>query len=260
MAYNNEQKDTRPNAPFDLHSLTKWAPSTAQGKSAMFKVDVDLAGKVTLMVLTGDPADKERSKDGHMIKIKLGPEDFEKFVINFGDALRAKGECKYFLVEQVKFQWDKNAGKRVPLETPRDGIKLVFGKDSAGIMFISLVQYKKTEIEFGFLVERPEFLWKHSDGTPYSNAENSVLGARAYHKLLTELNLRIEASRIRQHQTPDAYKPPYVPGPPGGGAGGGSGGGGYNKGGNGGGGGYGGGGQTQKAAPDFSEMDDEIPY
>ena len=64
MAYGNHEKDNRPKAPFDLFALTKWAPSTAQGKQAMLMVDSDIGGTVIFTVRTGDPADKERMKDG----------------------------------------------------------------------------------------------------------------------------------------------------------------------------------------------------
>lgn len=262
MAYNNQQeKDKRPKAPFDLFQLTKWAPSpTAPGKNAMFMVNVGLDGSVTFTVRTGDPADKERMKDGDNIRMTLKFEDFEKFVLQFGEAIRSKGECKFALVEQVKFRWDKDQGKRVALDQPRDGMKLFFGKDAEGIFFISLIQYKKTEIEFGFINEKPEFIFKHGDGTPFSRAENSLLGARDYHKLLSELHLRVLNSEIRMAQIPDKFQPPYVPQ----GQGGGNGGGGQRQGGGGGGysggnGGNGGGG-NKPAAGGFNDMDDDIPY
>jgi uncharacterized membrane protein YgcG len=266
MAYNQQEKDNRPRAPFDLFSLTRWAKSTAQGKSASFNLDVDLAGRVSLMVRTGDPADKERMRDGDNIRIKLNLEDYEKWVIQFGEAIRHKGECKFVLVEQVRFSWDNNLKKRVPLEAPRDGIKLFFGKDSNGVFYMSLIQFKKTEIEFGFINERPEFIFKHGDGNAFTDAENSLIGARAYHKLLLELHQRITQSRLLQNAKPDDYKPPYVPAQ---GQGGGQGGGQSNNGGNrsggnsGGGNGGGqsnGGGGTAKASPEFSDMDDDIPY
>jgi hypothetical protein len=262
MAYNNNQeKDTRPKAPFDLFSLTKWAPSpTNPSKNAMLSLDVALDGTVSFVVRTGDPADKERMKDGDIIKIRVRFEKYEQFVLQFGDMLRQKGPCKYFLVEQVRFRWDKDAGKRVAMDEPRDGIKLAYGKDDNGVVFMALTQYKKTDIEFGFIEAKPEFIFKHGDGAPFSPAENSMIGARAYHKLLTELHTRVLNSAIRQQQIPDQFKPPYVA-PQGGGNGGGGYGG--NRGGNGGGGGgysnnSGGSRPAPQAAP--SMEDDDVPY
>lgn len=269
MAYNNNQeKDKRPKAPFDLFALTKWAPSpTAPGKNAMFMVDAALDGTVSFTVRTGDPADKERMKDGDVIRIRLKLDEFERFVIQFGDAIRSKGPCKYFLVEQVRFRWDKDAGKRVPLDEPRDGIKLAYGKDDEGVFFIALTQYKKTDIEFGFINERPEFAFKHNDGGFFSRAENSVIGARSYHKLLNELHSRITTSRILQNARPDDYQPPYVPQQQGGGQGGGNRGGNgggnngsYNRGNGGGNNSNSNGGGSSKPAPEFSDLDDDIPY
>lgn len=256
MAYNDQNQDKRPKSPFDLFQLTKWAPSpTAPGKRAMFSVDVGLDGSVTFTMRTGDPADKDRMKDGDNVRMKLRFEDFEKLVLQFGDAIRSKGECKYAFTEQVRFRWNNEAKRREPLETPRDGIKLFFGKDSAGLFFISLIQYKKTEIEFGFLNDRPDFIFKHGDGTPFSDAENSLLGARSYHKLLTELHNRVLNSAIRQAQIPDQFKPPYQS--PNAGGGNGGQGGGQRSGGQGGGNNSGGG---NKPAPSFDDMDDDIPY
>jgi hypothetical protein len=262
MAYNNQEKDNRPAAPFDLFVMTLWAPSTAPGKRAMFKVEVDAAGRVTFMVRTGDPADKEKAKDGDVIRMKLNFWDFEKVVNLFGDVVRAKGEMKVAVVEQQFFRFNKETKQRERVDTPRDGNKLFFVKDSEGKIAVSLVQYNRPQIEFGFLAERPEFVFAHADGTKFSDAEMSQSGARAYHKLLGELQSRIQSSLIRQHQVPDQYKPPYVPQQQGGGGngyqnqnrGGGQGGGsGYNN----------GGGQArpqQAAVVAVDDMDDDIPY
>jgi uncharacterized membrane protein YgcG len=261
MAYNNQEKDTRPAAPFDLFVMTLWAPSTAPGKRAMFKIDVDAAGRVTFMVRTGDPADKEKAKDGDVIRMKMNYWDFEKVVHLFGDVVRAKGEMKVAVVEQQFFRFNKDTKQRERIDTPRDGNKLFFVKDSEGKIAISLVQYNRPQIEFGFLAERPEFVFAHADGSKFSDAEMSQSAARSYHKLLSELHQRIQTSMIRQHQVPDQYKPPFVPQQQGGNGGGNGGyqnrggnGGGYNNGGN-----SGGGAQRQQAAV-VVEEDDDIPY
>jgi uncharacterized membrane protein YgcG len=261
MAYNNQEKDNRPAAPFDLFVLTLWAPSTAPGKRAMLKLDVDAAGKVTWMVRTGDPADKEKAKDGDVIRMKMNIWDFEKTVNLFGDVVRSKGEMKVAAVEQVYFRFNKETKQRERVDTPRDGAQLFFVKDSEGKIAVSLVQYNRPKIEFGFLPDRPEFRFAHADGSKFSEAEESQSNARAYHKLLQELQLRVAASQIRQYQVPDQYKPPYVPPQQGGGNGG------YNKGGNGGGygnsnGGGSSGGQRPPAAAVIGEddLDDDIPY
>lgn len=259
MAYNNQERDNRPAAPFDLFVLTLWAPSTAPGKRAMLKLDVDAAGKVTWMVRTGDPADKDKAKDGDVIRMKMNLWDFEKVVNLFGDVIRSKEPRKECAVEQVYFRFNKETKQRERVDTPRDGNQLFFVKDSEGKIAVSLVQYNRPKIEFGFLPDRPELRFAHGEGTKWSDAEESQSNARAYHKLLTELQLRIAASQIRQYQVPDQYKPPYVPPQQNGGNGG------YNKGGNSGynnGGSSGGGGSRQPAPAVAGEddMDDDIPY
>lgn len=262
MAYNNQEKDNRPKAPFDLFALTLWAPSTAPGKSAMFLVDVDVGFRVTLTVRTGDPADKEKGKDGDVIRMKMELRDFEKVVNLFGDVIRSKGEMKVAAVEQVYFRWNKEQGKRERIEQPRDGNQLFFVKDSEGKIALSLVQYNRPKIEFSFLSTKPALVFKHGDGSPYSDAEMSQSEARAYHKILSELFSRVSASQIRQHQIPDQYKPPYVPQQAAG-----NGGGGYNKGNNNGGGQQqrpansgGNEGSSKAAVTAFDDMDDDIPY
>lgn len=268
MAYGNQERDNRPNAPFDLFQLTLWAPSpTAPGKSAMFGFDVGIDGKVTARVRTGDPADKEKSKDGDVIRLTFGKlTDFEQFVQVFGDVVRSKEPRKECAVEQVWFRFNKETKQRERMDSPRDGVKLFVDKDRDGRVSLSLVQYNRTNIEFGFLPQRPEIVFAHGNGDKWTEGEQSQSAARAYHKILGELHQRVDGSRIRQHQVPDLYKPPFVPQKPGGNGGQGGGGGqngysGYNKGGSNGGGG-GGNSNYQKPAPVQVEvdMDDDVPY
>jgi hypothetical protein len=262
MAY--DKQDKRPAAPFDLFELTLWAPSTAQGKFAMFLVDVGIDGKVTFTVRTGDPADKEKQKDGDVIRFRMKLMDYEKFTNVFGDVVRSKGPMKECAVEQVYYKFDKASQQRVRMDQPRDGNKLFINKDADGVVSVSLVQYNRTNIEFGFLARNPEIVFAHGDGNKWSDGEMSQSGARAYHKVMTELFDRVNTSLIRQQQVPDLYKPPYVPAAPsgnGGGYGNKSGGGNasYNPPRNNGGGGNGG---ASRPAPIQAEddMEDDIPY
>jgi hypothetical protein len=263
MAYNNQEKDKRPKAPFDLFALTLWAPSTAQGKSAMFMMDVSLDGKVNFTVRTGDPADKEKQKDGDVIRMRMNLVDYEKVVNVFGDVIRSKGPMKVAAVALDYYRWDKESKQRVRMDAPRDGNKLFINKDADGTVSLSLVQYNRTNIEFGFIPRNPELVFAHSDGNKWTDGEMSLSGARAYHKVMAELHSRVAASTIRQHQIPDQFQPPYVaPQAAGGGQGGGY------KSGNGGGGGGGynkpqqsnnGGGQRAVVVAE-DDMDDDIPY
>lgn len=64
------------------------------------------------------------------------------------------------------------------------------GKDTEGVVFVSVVSKKPgwPVIKFPFgLSDRRFTKIYHSDGTEYSKAEISVLAAKAYYKLLTEL-------------------------------------------------------------------------
>lgn len=263
MAYDNKQEqDKRPKAPFDLFKLTLWAPSpTAPGKNASFNVDVGIDGIVTLRVRTGDPADKEKAKDGDQIVMRMQPKQFNEWVILFDEVLRGKGENRKQIVEQVWYRWDKDAGKRVKMDAPRDGTKLSFGKDADGKVFVALTAYKRTDIEFGYFdPSRAEFWYVHGDGNRFTEGEMSQSAARGYLAEMRDLQNRISNSRIIQHLTPDLFQPPYVPKPPQGGYGGGNG----NNNNRGGGGGYGGGGGQSKpaAAPasGFEDDDTDIPY
>lgn len=260
MAYNNQEKDTRPRAPFDLFDLTLWAPSTAQGKSASFNLDVDVANRVSFIVRTGDPADKEKSKDGDVIRMKVKLAKFKEFIALFGQVVRSKGEIKYAMVEQVYFRFNKETKQRERMDKPRDGNELFFGKDRDGVIFISLVAYNKTKIEFRFVPDRKDFVFKHADGNVFTAAEDSASAAGAYHALCQELIDRVDQSRLVHKASPDLYKPPYVPQQGGHGGGGNS----YNKGGSGGsnsGGGSSNSSGNRVAANDADDMmDDDIPY
>ena len=259
MAYDNKDKDTRPKSPFDLYALTLWTPNPeTQGKNASFSIDVDLKGMVSFRVRTGNPADKEKgtpNNPGDVIQMRLPIAEFEQFQLMFGDMLRNKGEIKYALTEQNWFRFNKETKQRERMDKPKDATELFFGKDSEGIVYVSMVSWNKPKFTFNFVNDRPQFLFKHGNGAYFTPGENSTIQARGYHKLLSELHMRVSDALQRMHVVPDLYQPPYVPKPPQGG---------YNKGGNGGGGGggsYGGGGQSSapKPQPVFDD-DDDVPY
>ncbi len=95
------------------------------------------------------------------------------------------------------------------------------GKDAEGVVFLSVISKKPgwPVIKFAFGLSDQRFTKiYHSDGTQYSKAELSVLGARTYYKLLTELVPNI----LDTHFYEAPPNPKYAKG-------GGGNGGGYNK-------------------------------
>lgn len=269
MANNQQQdKDKRPRAYFDTYALTLWGqPVNSGAKSPQFSINVGDDGRVNITVRTGNPDDKDKSSkgDGDVIRISFNRMRFNTFVDKFGEVVRSKTPLTYHLAEQVQFRWDKEKRERVRMETPRDGITLHFGKGDDGIIRMTLEQYNRSKIEFDFVPQRTDFLFKHGDGTNFTDAEMAGLAQRAYLKELDKLQDSYVASRIWMKAEPELYQPPYKPD--------------FNKGGNGGGNkgsysnnnGGGNGGYSNNSAPapkpqaepagaddDFS--DDDVPY
>ena len=176
------------------------------------------------------------------------------------DAIAAPGEYKAQL-ENSNHSYA--GGQRSQDITPQNSVWV--GKDANGQVYISVVsvnpKFPKIKFLFGPSDSR-YFKLRHADGTEYTRAEISVLGARAWVMLLKVALPYLSAL----HYEP-APKPTGGFGNKGGGGGGygGNRGGGGGYGGNrGGGGGYGGGQQNREApakpAAGFDEAGDDIPF
>lgn len=262
MAGNYQQQEKKkPRAPFDLFSLTLWTPNPApqaNGKNASLNWGVNLKGDITVSCRSGNPADKEKTKqgDGDVIRATFPLAQFEIFLGFFNEAIRAKGEYKKFI--------DSNGwyglvdGQRKVLDKPRTDSTLTIGKDSEGKMFIALTKYKRDNFEFSFTPDRPAFYFRHANGDLFTAAEESVAYASGFQKTLSELYHIVRESDVVHSIYAKDYEERFDPkkafGAAGGGGGGNSYGGGQNRGGSG-----GGGGQARPAAA-ATDDDDDIPY
>lgn len=138
-------------------------------------------------------------------------------------------------------------GKRS--EKPVVTSKICIGKNEEGVVWISVVAKDSPKIQFPFTVS--DFhQFQHADGTPYTKAENSVVAARGYMRLLQLLMTQVAV---------DTYVEPAPQGNKGGG-------GGYNRGGgnNGGGGNWdrsgNGGNSGGGGRKDSFDGDEDIPF
>jgi hypothetical protein len=271
---NGADQDKRPKAPIDWSKLSLSAPvPNVQGASSSLTWDV-VGSNVRATLWTNDPQDKEN--DGGRITSSMPMPVFFGFLANLDNAIKARGEYKT-VIEGLN--WFGYGGKRQ--ETPRVESSMIVGKDADGVMYILLTAPKRPNIVFHFEPRGQTHGFRNSAGELQSRAETSMMFARAYYTMLSQIMQLDMISQLLKLAEPDKYKPTPVPKwqqGKGGNAGGG-GGGSYNRGGNGGGGsGYGGGnsngggggyGQSSgggapqqrsqvAAAPDVGE--DDIPY
>lgn len=136
-------------------------------------------------------------------------------------------------------------GKRS--EKPVVVSELHCGKDSDGVVWMGLVAKDSPKIRFPFAVsDFHQFM--HADGTPYSKAENSVVAARGYMKLLQLLMTQVAVDTYVEPPPRDQQQ-----------RGGGQGGGGnWNRGGSGGGNYSGSGGGRSGGGGD--DLGDDMPF
>lgn len=212
MAGNYQQTEKKkPRAPFDLFSLTMWTPNAASGKNASLNWGVNTKGEITITCRSGNPADKDKTKngDGDVIRAAFPVKDFEVFLGFFNEAIRAKGEYKKFI--DMLGWYGLVDGQRKLLDKPRTESTLTVGKDSDGKMFIALTKYKRDSFEFGFVPDRPAFLFKHASGELFTNAETSVAYAGGYYKNLSNLFEYVTLSDLKHKDYAADYEERFDP-------------------------------------------------
>lgn len=252
MAYEQKKEvDKRLNMPVDFSLLSMWAPCpTAEGKNSVgvWEMTGPSGDQIQFRVNTNDPVDKE-GRDRGIIRAVLPNEIFQIFLTYLDEAIRSKGAYKR-CIEGLNW-WGKDG--RLP--EPRTDWELFVGKDEAGVMFMSLCKYKRPKIVFDYAPSRKNFRFKKEDGSLCTDAEESVLYARAHLKLLTDIQSHTQVGKLVRGATPDLYKPAYVPKPQGGGGGQGGGNAGYSNSGS-----TGGTAQAKPITAASYDEEDEIPY
>jgi hypothetical protein len=217
MANNQQQdKDKRPRAAYDMQVLTLWGTKgRPEWKTPSFSFNVTRDGNASLTCRTGNPEDKDKTKqgDGDVIRMRMNPKEYKNFINLYGDVVRSKGPLRHQITEQVHFGFNKDTKQREKLAQPRDGVKFSFGKDEDGVIRFALTQYNRTELEFSLAPDRSRmnFSIRHPSGEEFTDGDYSQLEARGYLDAFKEAHQMVLLSDITMHQRPDAYQPPYVP-------------------------------------------------
>lgn len=264
----NKQERKLPKSPIDWAKIALSAPCpTAQGQWS--SMTWDLVGQnIRTTVWTNDPEDKEN--DGGKISSSLSLPGFFGFLTLLDQAIKSP---KAFKRAVVGLNWFGFGGKRQ--DTPRVDYEMFVCKDDLGIMSITLTKPKRPNIVFNFDPKSPNYEYRDAQGNPLSEAERSLVHARAFHSMMTNIVQMDMLSQLLKIAEPSKYEPPAEPkwkqnnGGGGNSYGNRSNGSNYgnsnnNSGGNSGGTGYNGGGQSSGNRSQVSqaenEMEDEIPY
>lgn len=178
MAYDNNRsgggysgpRNERPKNMLDDFRVSLSAPSTAKGKWASLKWSY-AGNQVGLSMYSNDPSDEKGS-----VRVQMPPTDFCRILVLLEMAINfpETGDHKVWM-EYSDYVWfNREKSKDVKLQ----GTIYVGKKD--GVVWMSLVSYDKNRprIKFPFGNTMYNALYK-SDGTPMSDAETSVIAAKA---------------------------------------------------------------------------------
>jgi len=237
----NQYQNNRPKAPKTLLDdpflrLTAPCPTPA-GQAANRKSKLGVVLKKYnpqslrnphFVVYTGDPGENDQSTDYGKIIAKFDYGTWGAAIEMIRQAIDWEPGKKDEIV--VKDKVFGAGGQRSAEALPQ--AFFIVGKDKEGVVCLSIRHFKKERpvIVFRLLPPAEFFDFKHGDGTPYTNAEMSVLYTRAYVKRMEDVVQQIMVDTFEE-------PPPYDPNNKGGGNRGG-GGGNYQRGGGGGGNNY----------------------
>lgn len=220
-------------------------PAVKGGRWATLRFDI-FRNNPRIVVDTMDEALRNKDMGFGRIQHTMDPLLFNMFMEQVLRICQHEGEYKE-KVEGLGHSYVN--GQKSQEITPQTDLWV--GKDKDGVVYISVIAKKEgfPVIKFPFGPADRRFVkYYHADGSEFTKAEISVLAARGYARLLTQV-MNAELVRL--------YEPPQ---PPAGGFGGnrGGGGGGYQQ--RQGGGGGGGGGQQQQRAPVDTTVEDDLPF
>lgn len=253
--YQNNQRPPKEKTLLDDPFMRLSAPCptpAGQGKKSTLRVSLEKNGPQSmqnphLVVYTNDPTEKDRDTNYGKIIGKFDYLTWATYMETLIDAINWENGRKEFInCREHIFA----GGKRS--EAPVTTARVTIGKDSEGVINISVTAKGRPHIVFPFLPPEGFHEFQHADGTPLSKAELSARFVRGYHK---RMGATVEQLMVKN----------YTPPPPmdfNKGGNGGGGGGGYNRGGGqGGGGGYGGGGNRGgNSAPKDEWGDSDVAY
>ncbi len=241
METTNQRPERKKNA-FNNNKLTLSAPCpTAKGKYSTLGFEF-YNNNPAIVVRTNDPADMDPSRNYGRIMANMDTPAFFAFIVNLKSAIESEGEfkrkCENHNHEYV------NGRRSEEIVHISD---LWVGKDKDGCVYISVLSKKEDRAVIKFVFGPSDGRWHkyfHGDGQPFTKGDMSMLYAKAWVMILSEVTPNLIA---QEYVAPVPRKP--FNGQQGGQR--------NNYGGNrqGGGGGY-----SKPSQPDTSIAEDDLPF
>jgi hypothetical protein len=257
MAYDNNggnRPPARDKNVLDDPRLTLSAPTPGVDK-AWAKMNWGFFGNNGhLVVWTNDPEDQTEKNANGKIGVKIPAQDYEKFLSLIDLAIDLPpGEKNGMDVIDYSYYGRERS------EKPEVQATIWVGKNKEGEVWLSLISKDNSRPKIQFKFGKTMYhAFKHGDGQPFSDAETSVLAARAHLRTIRRaLDHLFPTTYVHKEKNADGNK---------GGNRGGGGGGSYNRGGGGGGNNRSGGGYGDRrggnSEPTFADEsgDGDIPF
>lgn len=181
------------------------APCPGMGpnaKHATLKFEI-FQNNPRIVVRSNDPSEANRDKNFGEIKAAMDPTVFYAFLEFLKIATDSPTEIKNKI---ENWNHDFIDGQRS--ENPVHVSDTWVGKDKDGCVFISVISTKENRHAIKFITVDADKRWHkfiHSDGRQYTMAEASVIKARAWYNLLSNLVGNLLVSTYVE-------PPPYIPG------------------------------------------------
>jgi hypothetical protein len=157
---------------------------TAEGKYSQLKFDVYM-NNPRIVVRTNDPTEQEASKGFGMINANMETPTFYAFLELLKKSINSDKEDKDKIsIYTGEYVDRKPTGKQIHVSD------IWIGRDKEGQIFISVISKKDERPVIKFIFGPPDERFvgvSHSNGTPYTKAEMSVLFAKSYVSMLGEL-------------------------------------------------------------------------
>ena len=183
---NDFQRPQRVKNALDNKKLTMYeACPTTTGKGKFSSLTWGLySNNPRVTVYTNDPEDNTERNNYGKISANLDMPVFFSFLQKLQAAINAPGEFKEH-VSNLNHTFF--GGKRSP--EPVEVSELWAGKTADGRVWISVIdKINKNRPRIQFFFKKAQYHnFIHADGTPLSDAENSVLAAQSMHNLLSQM-------------------------------------------------------------------------
>jgi hypothetical protein len=192
----NEMIETKPEQQHQFKELDKFtmytnAPGVENRRSRLQWSSY--RGNPRITVFTGVPTDTNKG----VISAAMNPETFFVFLELMKEVIESRGETR----RKIDCDTNLKAADNTMTKERILSSSIVFGKDSAGVVWISLVAENRPKIKFDFKISDYHRIYQE-DGTQFTEAQASCLQARAATTALKEI-MAVHAAELR---------PPYVPG------------------------------------------------